>query len=105
MPSDGPPQADFRGAPADPQRAARLAAQDLLVEHEKLRTQYRNMPISIIGSVVVATLMGVALVTGVGLPKVLVWVAAVYAWSLGRFFQWRAFQRSDPQPEAIGPCR
>jgi two-component system, sensor histidine kinase len=63
------------------------------------------MPISMVGSVVVTTLMGVALVRGVGLAKVLVWVAAVYAWSLGRFFQWRAFHRSDPQPEAIGPWR
>ncbi|MDB6091448.1 MAG: hybrid sensor histidine kinase/response regulator [Gammaproteobacteria bacterium] len=105
MPSDGPSQADFPGTPPDPLLAARLAARDLLVEHEKVRTQYRNMPISIVGSVVVATLMGVALAPGVGLTKVLVWIAAAYAWSLGRLFQWRAFHRSDPSPEAIGPWR
>jgi signal transduction histidine kinase/CheY-like chemotaxis protein len=95
---------EHQGMPADP-AAERLAVRDLLVESEKVRTQYRNMPIAMIGSCVIATLMGAALAKGVEPWKVLVWVGAVYAWTIGRFFQWRAFERIDPGPEAIGPWR
>jgi two-component system, sensor histidine kinase len=105
MPPDEPLQADFPAAASEALLASRLAVRDLLVENEKVRTQYLNMPISMIGSVVVASLMGVALVKGVGLGKVLVWVAAVYVWSLGRYLLWRAFNRADPKPEEIGPWR
>ena len=105
MPSEGPPVTQAQGAPAEPRVADRLAVRDLLVEHEKVRIQYRNMPISMVGSAVIATLMGGALARGVEPGKVLVWVAAVYAWTAGRFFQWRAFERIDPAPEAIGPWR
>jgi len=96
---------EHQGAPADPAAADRLAVRDLLVEHEKVRTQYRNMPIAMVGSCVIATLMGAALAKGVEPWKVLVWMGAVYAWTIGRFFQWRAFERIDPAPEAIWPWR
>jgi two-component system, sensor histidine kinase len=100
-----PPElTEHQGAPADPV-AERLAVRDLLVESEKVRTQYRNMPIAMIGSCVIATLMGAALAKGVTPWKVLVWAGAVYAWTIGRFLQWRAFERIDPGPEAIGPWR
>jgi two-component system, sensor histidine kinase len=49
--------------------------------------------------------MGAALAKGVEPWKVLVWIGAVYAWTIGRFFQWRTFERVDPPPEAIGPWR
>src|SRR6202012_1576698 len=98
-------QDEFPGAPADPLVAERLAVRDLLVEHEKVRTQYRNMPIAMVGSAVIATLMGAALAKGVAPWKVLVWMGSVYAWTLGLFFQWRAFERTDPSPEDIGPWR
>jgi two-component system, sensor histidine kinase len=93
------------GTTADPAAADRLAVRDLLVESEKVRTQYRNMPIAMVGSCVIATLMGAALAKGVEPWKVLVWIGAVYAWTIGRFFQWRTFERVDPPPEAIGPWR
>jgi two-component system, sensor histidine kinase len=96
---------EHRGAPADPAVADRLAVRDLLVESEKVRTQYRNMPIAMVGSCVIATLMGAALAKGVEPWKVLVWMGSVYAWTIGRFFQWRTFERVDPRPEAIGPWR
>jgi len=96
---------EHRGTPSDPAVADRLAVRDLLVESEKVRTQYRNMPIAMVGSCVIATLMGAALAKGVEPWKVLVWMGAVYAWTIGRFFQWRAFERIDPRPEAIGPWR
>jgi signal transduction histidine kinase/CheY-like chemotaxis protein len=105
MSSDGPLQPELPDATSDSTRAARLAVRDLLVENEKVRTQYRNMPIAMVGSVVIATLMGVALSKGVTPWKVLVWVVAVYAWTFGRFLQWHAFNRIDPKPESIGPWR
>src|ERR1700734_1516471 len=99
------PLGAFPSAPADPLVAERLAVRDLLVENEKVRTQYRNMPIAMVGSAVIATLMGAALSKGITPWKVLVWMGAVYAWTIGRFFQWRAFERIDPRPEHIGPWR
>src|ERR1700739_599077 len=105
MPSEGPPLTDPQGAPPDPPEADQAAVRDLLVEYEKVRTQYRNMPIAMVGSSVIATLMGAALAKGVEPWKVLVWMGSVYAWTIGRFFQWRAFERIDPGPEAIGPWR
>ena len=105
MPIEVPPQEERPSAPADPLLAERLAVRDLLVENEKVRTQYRNMPIAMVGSAVIATLMGAALAKGIAPWKVLVWMASVYAWTIGRFFQWRAFERLDPRPEHIGPWR
>jgi hypothetical protein len=96
---------EHRGTPTDPATTDRLAVRDLLVESEKVRTQYRNMPIGMVGSSVIATLMGAALAKGVDPWKVLVWMGSVYAWTIGRFLQWRAFERIDPRPEAIGPWR
>ena len=104
MATDGPLE-DFPSVPADPLLAERLAVRDLLVENEKVRTQYRNMPIAMVGSAVIATLMGAALAKGIAPWKVLVWMGSVYAWTIGRFFQWRAFERMDPRPEDIGPWR
>ena len=105
MPIEVPPQDERPSTPADPLLAERLAVRDLLVENEKVRTQYRNMPIAMVGSAVIATLMGAALAKGIAPWKVLIWMAAVYAWTIGRFFQWRAFERIDPRPEHIGPWR
>ena len=51
-----PPQEERPSAPPDPLLAERLAVRDLLVENEKVRTQYRNMPIAMVGSAVIATL-------------------------------------------------
>src|SRR6185437_4278765 len=101
-----PPElTEHQGAPVDPSAAEREAVRDLLVESEKVRTQYRNMPIAMVGGSVIATLMGAALARGVEPWKVLVWMACVYASTVVRFFQWRAFESSDPAPEAIGPWR
>ena len=105
MATELPATEEFPSAPADPLLAERLAVRDLLVENEKVRTQYRNMPIAMVGSAVIATLMGAALAKGIAPWKVLVWMGAVYAWTIGRFFQWRAFERTDPRPEDIGPWR
>lgn len=105
MLTEVPPQEERSSAPADPLLAERLAVRDLLVENEKVRTQYRNMPIAMVGSAVIATLMGAALAKGIAPWKVLVWMGSVYAWTIGRFFQWRAFERIDPRPEHIGPWR
>jgi signal transduction histidine kinase/CheY-like chemotaxis protein len=96
---------DVQGAPTDPSAADQLAVRDLLVEHEKVRTQYRNMPIAMVGSVVIAALLGAALAKGITPWKVLVWMGLVYAWVVGRFFQWRAFERIDPAPDSIGTWR
>jgi signal transduction histidine kinase len=76
---------------SQPDRASLIAA-------EKIRMQYRNMPTAFVGSAVICTLMGVALVRGVGLAKVSGWMAAVYLWSLARMIQWRAFNRINPSP-------
>jgi len=105
MPSDGAPQADFKGVSVDPQPVGRRTVCDLLIESEKVRTQYRNMPIAMAGSVAIATLMGAVLAKGVATWKVLVWMGVVYAWTVGRFFQWLVFHRLNPRPEDIGPWR
>ena len=105
MPSDGAPQADFKGVSVDPQPAGRRTVRDLLIKSEKVRTQYRNMPIAMAGTVAIATLMGAVLAKGVATWKVLVWMGVVYAWTVGRFFQWLVFHRLNPRPEDIGPWR
>lgn len=70
----------------------------LLIAAEKVRIQYRNMPTAIVGSAIIATLMGIALAKGAGLAKVLCWVAVVYAWVIARLVQWRSFNRINPSP-------
>ncbi len=82
----------------DEQRAPTSADRALLTEAEKIRIQYRNMPTAFVGTVVIASLMGVVLAAGTGPKIVAVWLATVYVWTIGRFFQWRAFNRADPSP-------
>jgi signal transduction histidine kinase/CheY-like chemotaxis protein len=84
-------QASAAVSGSQPDRASLIAA-------EKVRIQYRNMPTAFVGSVVICSLMGVALVKGVGLWKVSGWMAAVYLWSLARMIQWRAFNKINPAP-------
>src|SRR5581483_8311644 len=69
-----------------------------LIEAEKVRVQYQNMPTAFVGSAVICSLMGFALVRGVGAAKVTGWMAAVYLWSVLRLLQWRAFNRTNPSP-------
>jgi signal transduction histidine kinase/CheY-like chemotaxis protein len=89
----------------DEQRAPTPADRALLTEAEKIRMQYRSMPIAFVGSVVICTLMAVVLEAGTGLEKVAYWMAAVYAYAIGRFLQWRAFNRADPLPRDMGRWR
>jgi len=77
----------------------------LLIAAEKVRVQYRNMPTAFVGSAVVSTLMGFALVKGVGVEKVAIWIAFVYAWAVARCIQWRAFNRINPSPRQMGLWR
>lgn len=102
MPRDAAP---LSPEPAEPLTPERRAVRDLLVENEKVRTQYRNMPIAMVGSCLIATLMVAALSKGVPVWKVLVWVVCVYGWASVRFVQWRAFMERDPAPQEIGPWR
>ena len=74
-----------------PDRATLIAA-------EKVRIQYRNMPTAFIGSAVICSLMGFALMTGAGLEKTIGWMIVVYLWVIARFIQWRAFNRIAPAP-------
>ena len=74
-----------------PDRATLIAA-------EKVRIQYRNMPTAFIGSAVICSLMGFALMTGAGLEKTIGWMIVVYLWVITRFIQWRAFNRANPSP-------
>jgi signal transduction histidine kinase/CheY-like chemotaxis protein len=76
-----------------------------LIAAEKVRIQYRNMPTAFVGSAVVCSLMGFALVKGVGVAKVVCWMAAVYLWTLGRMIQWRRFNRINPGPNDMRPWR
>ena len=85
----------------DEQRAPTQAERALLTEAEKIRIQYRNMPTAFVGTVVVASLMGIVLAAGTGARIIAIWLAAVYLWTLGRFFQWRAFNRADPAPHEM----
>ncbi len=103
MSSDGPLQPELPDATSDSTRAARLAVRDLLVENEKVRTQYRNMPIAMVGSIVIATLMGVALSKGVTPGRCWCGWWPSTPWTFGRFLQWRAFNRIDPKPEKHRP--
>ena len=59
----------------------------LLIAAEKVRIQYRNMPTAFIGSAVICSLMGVALLTGAGPEKVISWMAVVYVWVIARMIQ------------------
>ena len=77
----------------------------LLIAAEKVRIQYRNMPTAIVGSAVICTLMGFALLTGAGLGKMIAWMAVVYVWVIARFIQWRAFNRINPSPRDMRPWR
>jgi two-component system, sensor histidine kinase len=70
----------------------------LLIAAEKVRMQYRNMPTAFTGSMIICSLMGFALAKGVGLEKVLCWMAFVYVWVVSRYLQWRAFNRINPSP-------
>src|SRR5579862_7620550 len=74
-----------------PERATLIAA-------EKVRIQYRNMPTAFIGSAMICSLMGFALVKGAGVAKVAGWMSTVYLWSLMRMLQWRAFNKIAPPP-------
>jgi signal transduction histidine kinase/CheY-like chemotaxis protein len=84
-------QPDKAASGSPPDRATLIAA-------EKVRIQYRNMPTAFVGSAVISSLMGFALVKGAGLEKVICWMAVEYAWVVTRFLQWRAFNRIDPPP-------
>jgi signal transduction histidine kinase len=77
----------------------------LLITAEKVRMQYRNMPTAFIGSAVICSLMGFALLTGAGLEKTIGWMAVVYLWVIARFIQWRAFNRIEPTPREMRPWR
>lgn len=77
----------------------------LLITAEKVRIQYRNMPTAFIGSAIICSLMGVALLTGAGLEKTIGWMAVVYLWVIARFIQWRAFNRMSPTPREMQPWR
>jgi signal transduction histidine kinase/CheY-like chemotaxis protein len=68
----------------------------LLIAAEKVRIQYRNMPTAFVGSAMICSLMGFALVQGAGLAKVICWMAVVYTWVVARMIQWRAFNRINP---------
>ncbi len=89
----------------DELRALTLEDRALLTEAEMIRIQYRNMPTAFLGTVVIATLMGLVLEAGTGPQKVAVWMTLVYVWTIGRFFQWRAFNRADPPPHQMGRWR
>ena len=69
-----------------------------LIAAEKVRIQYRNMPTAFVGSAVICSLMGFALLTGAGIEKTIAWVAVVYLWVIARVIQWRAFNRINPSP-------
>ena len=84
-------QTDKVGSGPQPDRA-------LLIAAEKVRIQYRNMPTAFIGSAVICSLMGVALLKGAGVEKTLSWMAVVYTWVIARFINWRAFNRINPSP-------
>src|ERR1700754_2286314 len=75
-----------------------LPDRSLLIAAEKVRIQYRNMPTAFIGSAVICSLMGFALLTGAGLEKTIAWMAVVYLWVIARVIQWRAFNRINPLP-------
>lgn len=77
----------------------------LLIAADKVRIQYRNMPTAFIGSAVICSLMGFALLTGAGLEKTIGWMAVVYLWVIARFIQWRAFNRINPAPRDMQPWR
>jgi len=77
----------------------------LLIAAEKVRIQYRNMPTAFVGSAVICSLMGFALLTGAGLEKTIAWMAVVYLWVIARFIQWRAFNRINPAPRDMQPWR
>jgi len=81
-----------------PDRAALIAA-------EKVRIQYRNMPTAFIGSAIICSLMGFALMSGAGLEKTIGWMIVVYLWAIARFIQWRAFNRINPSPLQMRPWR
>jgi signal transduction histidine kinase/CheY-like chemotaxis protein len=86
---DLPTDTDLRLPPPD---------RGMLIAAEKVRIQYRNMPTAFIGSAVICSLMGFALLTGAGLEKTIGWMIVVYLWVVARFFQWRAFNRKAPSP-------
>jgi hypothetical protein len=66
-----------------------VAQRAVLIAAEKVRIQYRNMPTAFIGSAIVCSLMGFALLSGAGLEKTIAWMAVVYLWVITRFIQWR----------------
>src|SRR4051812_22919103 len=91
-------QTDKGDGPSKPDRASLIAA-------EKVRIQYRNMPTAFIGSAIICSLMGIALMTGAGLEKTIGWMIVVYLWVIARFIQWRAFNRINPSPLQMGRWR
>jgi signal transduction histidine kinase/CheY-like chemotaxis protein len=90
-----------QGVPTDQGASGPLPDRALLIAAEKVRIQYRNMPTAIVGSAVICSLMGFALVKGAGPVKVISWMACNYAWVIGRIIQWRAFNRINPAPAAM----
>src|SRR4051812_4033669 len=87
-----------QGVPTEPGDRASQPDRALLIAAEKVRIQYRNMPTAFVGSAVICSLMGFALASGAGLPRVIIWMAVVYAWVIARMLQWRAFNRINPAP-------
>ena len=55
-----------QGVPTDQGASGPLPDRALLIAAEKVRIQYRNMPTAIVGSAVICSLMGFALVKGAG---------------------------------------
>ncbi|HVO45697.1 MAG TPA: hybrid sensor histidine kinase/response regulator [Steroidobacteraceae bacterium] len=73
----------------------------LLIAAEKIRIQYRNMPMAFTGCSIVCCMMSIALLRGAGAGPVITWTLSVHAWVLARFFQWRAFNRANPGPHEM----
>lgn len=74
--------------PSAPQRQRELA--------EQVRIQYRNLPTSYIGSVVMGTLLLVVLHGAVDGLMAAVWLSAMYLQAGIRYRQWRAYWQADP---------
>src|ERR1700750_2442039 len=72
-----------------------------LVAAEQVRSQYQNMPTACISNAVASVILCFTLRDTVSTPILLGWLAAAYSWVLGRFLQWRAFNRAQPAPADI----
>lgn len=73
-----------------------------LIEAEKIRTHYRNMPTAFVGVAVVASVLAYILADTVRTDWVMGWLGAVYLLSVSRFILWRRYQRAQPSPGDAG---